>query len=366
VSRVSISLQVSAYRIPTEVPEADGTLSWDSTTLLLVEATSAEVTGLGFTYGPPAVAGLIRDLLEPVVRDQNPDDIPAAWMAMHRCVRNAGRPGVAGMALSAVDCALWDLKARLHGQSLSRLLGTARDRIPVYGSGGFTTYSDEQQHRQLSTWVHDDGIPSVKIKIGESWGTNTGRDLARMAAARRAIGDDAELFVDANGGYTRKQAVRLAHQAADLRVDWFEEPVSSDDLAGLGVVRDAVACDVAAGEYGYDLPYFARMAPYVDCLQADVTRCGGISEFLRVAAVAAAHGLQVSGHTAPHQHLAVAAAVPNLRHLEWFHDHVRIERLLFDGAVAATGGTVAADPSRPGNGLTLRRGDAERYRTAVS
>jgi L-alanine-DL-glutamate epimerase-like enolase superfamily enzyme len=361
---VTIDLQVSAYRFPTDAPEADGTLSWDSTTLVLVEATGDGVTGIGYTYGPPAIAGLIRDLLLPAVRDHSPDDVPAAWMAMNRRLRNTGRPGAAAMALSAVDCALWDLKARLHDQSLVRLLGAARDAVPVYGSGGFTTYDEERQHRQLSTWVHDEGIPRVKIKIGESWGANPGRDLARMAAARRTIGDDAELFVDANGGYTRKQAIRVAHRAADLRVDWFEEPVSSDDLAGLGVVRDALPCDVTAGEYGYDLVYFARMAPYVDCLQIDVTRCGGITEFLRAAAVAAAHGLQVSGHTAPHQHLAVAAAVPNLRHLEWFHDHVRIENLIFDGAVAATGGSVTVDRERPGNGLTLRRGEAERYRVA--
>ncbi|GIH17811.1 enolase C-terminal domain-like protein [Rugosimonospora africana] len=361
---MSISLQVSAYRIPTDAPEADGTFAWDSTTLVLVEATGAGTTGLGFTYGPPAIGSLIRDLLAPVLENQNPDNTPAAWMAMRRAVRNSGRPGIASMALSAADCALWDLKARLHDQSLLGLLGAARDSVPVYGSGGFTTYSDEQQHRQLSTWVHDDGIPRVKIKIGESWGTDAGRDLARMAAARHTIGDDAELYVDANGGYTRKQAIRIAREFADLGVSWFEEPVSSDDLTGLGIVRDAVDCDVTAGEYGYDLPYFARMAPYVDCLQVDVTRCGGITEFLRAAAVAAGHGLQVSGHTAPHQHLAVAAAVPNLRHLEWFHDHARIERLLFDGTVPPTGGAATVDADRPGNGLTLRRGDAQKYQIA--
>ena len=141
-----------------------------------------------------------------------------------------------------------------------------------------------------------------------------------------------------------------------------EEPVSSDDLEGLGQVRDSIRADVAAGEYGFDLRYFARMAPYVDCLQVDVTRCGGITEFQRAAAVADAQGLQVSGHCAPHQHLAVAAASPNLRHLEWFHDRVRIEGMLFDGAEAAQGGMVTPNRSAPGNGYTFRRGDAERYR----
>ncbi|RKF29191.1 enolase C-terminal domain-like protein [Micromonospora globbae] len=357
-------LGARAYRVPTDAPEGDGTLAWEGTTLVLATAEADGHTGLGWTYGPRAVAGIVTDLLAPVVADLDPDDVPLIWSAMRSRLRNAGRPGVAGLALSAADCAVWDLKARRHGLPLARLLGVARHAVPVYGSGGFTTYDAERQHRQLSGWVHEQGIPRVKIKIGESWGGDVRRDVTRMAAARRSIGDDAELYVDANGAYQRKQAIRVAQAAADLDLRWFEEPVSSDDLAGLGQVRDRVRPDVAAGEYGYDLVYFQRMAPYVDCLQIDVTRCGGISEFLRAAAVAAAAGLEVSAHCAPHQHLAVAAATPNLRHLEWFHDHVRIESLLFDGTVPATGGTAPVPLDRPGNGLRLRTERADEYRVA--
>jgi L-alanine-DL-glutamate epimerase-like enolase superfamily enzyme len=361
--RVGIELAAAAYRVPTDAPEADGTLSWSQTTMVVVDATCAGVTGLGWTYGPAATVPAVHELLAPAVRELDPDDVPAAWSAMQRQLRNAGRPGLAGLALSAVDCALWDLKARRHGLPLTRLLGTARTRVPVYGSGGFTSYDDQRQHRQLARWVHDEGIPRVKIKIGESDGRCAGRDLARMRTARATIGD-AELFVDANGGYRRKQAVRVLRAAEDLDVRWYEEPVSSDDLAGLGLVRDQVRADVAAGEYGFDLVYFARMAPFVDCLQIDVTRCGGISEFLRAAAVAAAAGLDVSAHTAPHQHLAVAAAAPNLRHIEWFHDHVRIEQMLLDGTVTAQGGDAPANLTDPGNGLTFRTADADQFRVA--
>ncbi|SNY25488.1 enolase C-terminal domain-like protein [Paractinoplanes atraurantiacus] len=357
-----VTLTAAAYTIPTDEPEGDGTLAWTSTTLVLVQARAGDVTGIGWTYGPPAIVGIVNDLLAEVVADVDPDDTPAAWSAMRRRLRNAGRPGIGGLALSAADNALWDLKARRLEISLARLLGSARTAVPVYGSGGFTTYDTHRQHAQLSGWVHDEGIPRVKIKIGESWGTEIDRDLARMAAARETIGE-AELFVDANGAYQRKQAVRVMRAAADLGVLWFEEPVSSDDLKGLGHVRDAVSPDVTAGEYGYDLVYFKRMAPYVDCLQIDVTRCGGITEFQRAAAVAAAHGLEISGHCAPHQHLAVAAATPNLRHLEWFHDHVRIERMLFDGATSAEGGAVTVNRQTPGNGLIFRDSDAEPWRT---
>ncbi|ATO17705.1 mandelate racemase [Micromonospora sp. WMMA2032] len=359
-----VSLTAEAYRIPTDAPEGDGTLAWTATTLVLVRARADGHTGIGWTYGPTAVVAVVADLLAPVLTDLDPDDVPAAWDRMRRRLRNAGRPGVAGLALSAADCAVWDLKARRHGLSLARLLGAARREVPVYGSGGFTTYDAQRQHRQLAGWVHEQGIPRVKIKIGESCGTAVERDLDRMRQARRTIGDDAELFVDANGAYQRKQAVRVAHAAADLDVRWYEEPVSSDDLPGLALVRDRVAADVTAGEYGYDLVYFHRMAPYVDCLQIDVTRCGGISEFLRAAAVADAAGIQVSGHCAPHQHLPVAAATPNLRHLEWFHDHVRIEAMLFDGAQSPTGGAVPVQLDRPGNGLAFRAEQAQRFRVA--
>ena len=357
-------LDARAYRVPTDAPEADGTLAWSSTTMVVVEAGHDGVTGAGWTYGPAAAARIVTDLLAPAVRDTDPDDVPAAWVAMQRSVRNAGRPGVAGLALSAADCAVWDLKARRHGLPLATLLGAVRRELPVYGSGGFTTYDDQRQHQQLAEWVHEQGIPRVKIKIGESWGTRVPRDLARMAAARRTIGDGAELFVDANGAYGRKQAVEVMQAASDLDVRWFEEPVSSDDLAGLAHVRDHVSADVAAGEYGYDLVYFRRMADVVDCLQVDVTRCGGISELMRVAAVAAAAGLEVSTHCAPHQHAAAAAAVPNLRHLEWFHDHVRIESMLFADTAPATGGSLPVNTTRPGTGVRLRAEAAEPYRVA--
>ncbi|HEY9474049.1 MAG TPA: enolase C-terminal domain-like protein [Mycobacteriales bacterium] len=357
---------MATYTVPTERPEADGTASWDATTIVLVRAHAGGLVGTGWTYGPAACASVVRDALGAVVVGRPALDVPGMSEAMIRRVRNAGRPGVAGYAISAVDTALWDLKARLLGLPLFRLLGAVRTEVPVYGSGGFTSYDEATQREQLSYWVHRQRIGRVKIKIGEAGGRRTARDLDRIRKARDTIGDLAELYVDANGGYGRKQAIRVAEAAGDMGVDWFEEPVSSDDLAGLREVRDRVLPDVAAGEYGCDLSYFQRMcqAGAVDCLQADVSRCGGITEWLRVAAVAAAHGLQVSGHCAPHLHAHVACAVPNLRHLEWFHDHVRIESMFFDGVLDPSSGVLRPAPDRAGNGLRLRAADADHYRTS--
>ncbi|CAG6396376.1 mandelate racemase [Streptomyces cocklensis] len=359
------SLRTAVYTVPTEEPEADGTLSWEATTLVTVHVSAGGATGLGWTYGSPAAAEVVDAHLVAAVAGRSAWDVPAANEAMSRAVRNAARPGIAGHAVSAVDIALWDLKARLLGLPLVDLLGAAREDVPVYGSGGFTTYDDARQDRQLRTWTEEYGIPRVKIKIGGSWGTEEDRDRRRISGARRSAGA-AELYVDANGAYTAKQAVRLGRHLDAEDVTWFEEPVSSDDLPGLARVRDAVRCDVTAGEYGYTLAYFQQMlaADAVDCLQADATRCGGITVWLRAAALAESRGLTVSGHCAPHLHAHAAAAVPNLRHLEWFHDHVRIEQLLFSGALDPSGGTIRpGSTGSPGHGMDLRAQDAEAYRT---
>jgi L-alanine-DL-glutamate epimerase-like enolase superfamily enzyme len=357
-------VQTAAYTVPTQRPEADGTHTWDATTAVVVTAAAGGRTGIGWTYSAPAAAALARDLLAPAVIGADPMDVPGAHEAMRRAARNALVPGLITAAISAVDVALWDLKANLLGVPLGHLFGRVHVAVPVYGSGGFTSYRDDELRRELGGWVHDDGIPRVKMKIGESWGAATDRDIARMRLAREVVGPDAELYVDANGGYTAKQAIRVAHAVRDLDVRWFEEPVSSDDLAGLAEVRAAVRADVAAGEYGTDPVYFRRMCATgaVDCLQADLTRCGGYTGFLQAASVARAFGLQVSTHTAPQLHAPVAAAVANLRHVEWFADHVRLERLLFDGLAEPRAGELAPQTDRPGHGLTLREGAAAPYR----
>jgi L-alanine-DL-glutamate epimerase-like enolase superfamily enzyme len=360
------ALDAAVYVIPTDAPEADGTLTWDRTTMVLVTARAGGERGLGWSYTSRAAAAVVDELLTGVVTGRDAFDVAGAAEPMARQVRNVGRPGIAAMAISAVDIALWDLKARLLGVSLASLLGRVHDGVPVYGSGGFTSYSDDRTQEQLSGWVKEQQIPRVKIKIGESWGAAERRDLARVRLAREVIGPDTELYVDANGGYTTGQAVRVAAELDAYGVTWFEEPVSSLDLNGLATIRRQIRPDVAAGEYSWSLADSAALigAGAVDCLQLDVTRCGGITEFLRGAGLAAAHNLQVSGHCAPNLHAHVAAAVPNLRHVEYFHDHQRIERMLFDGTLDPRGGTMCSDPGQPGHGMTLRDADAEPFRRA--
>jgi L-alanine-DL-glutamate epimerase-like enolase superfamily enzyme len=353
-------VESAVYVIPTEQPESDGTLSWDHTTLVVVHVTAGGARGLGYTYSSGAAATVIDGMLAPAIVGSDALAIPRAWALMRAAVRNLGQPGIAFNAVSAVDAALWDLKAKLLQLPLVDLLGAARDSVPLYGSGGFTSYSESQLCEQLEGWA-ERGFRFVKMKIGR----DAEADVQRVKAARRALQPQTQLFVDANGAYSRKRALLQAERFASHGVTWFEEPVSSDDLAGLRLLRDRAPAgmQIAAGEYGYTPNYFQRMleAEAVDVLQADVTRCGGITGFMAVSALVTARSGELSGHCAPALHVHVACAVEPLCHLEYFHDHVRIEHMLFDGCPEPRGGTLAPDRGRPGLGLSLKHADAQRY-----
>lgn len=353
-------VSVLACTIPTDAPESDGTIEWDKTTIVIVEVKSGETVGIGYSYADGSAAGLIERLLGGVIHGRAAMDIPGCWLAMLQAVRNIGRPGIASTAISAVDIALWDLKAKLLQLPLVKLLGAVRAAIPVYGSGGFTSYSKDQLQRQLSGWV-ERGIRMVKMKIGR----RPEEDGQRVRDAREAIGREPRLFVDANGAYSRKEALRFSKEFQEANVSWFEEPVSSDDLEGLRLMRDQgpAGMEIASGEYGYDANYFRRMleAGAVDVLQADATRCGGITGFLQAAALCAARSMQISAHTAPSVHMHVCCAVSDAVHLEYFHDHVRIENLLFEGVRQPVKGDLAPDLSRHGLGLDIRRSEVARF-----
>ena len=355
-------LTASAYRIPTDAPEADGTFQWDATTLVLAEVEAGGVTGIGFTYADASAAALISTTLAKAVEGLDALAPPSVFAAMQHAIRNIGRDGLVAMAVSAVDAAVWDAKAKLHGLPLAVLLGQARDAVLIYGSGGFTSYDDAQLSAQLAGWVERDGCGMVKMKVGAA----DAADPRRMAVARRAIGKRIELFIDANGALDVKGAQWLAKLAHDYDVRWFEEPVTSDDLARLARVRGHTAApiEIAAGEYAATLDDIRLMltARAVDVQQADLTRCGGVSNFLRAAALCEAFHTDLSGHCAPAMHLHAACAAPRLRHLEWFHDHARIEAMLFDGAPVPKNGTIRPDLSRPGHGLAFRAADVASYK----
>ncbi|MGN6550436.1 MAG: enolase C-terminal domain-like protein [Pararhizobium sp.] len=355
------AVRAAAYKIPTDAPESDGTLKWSSTTMVTVEIDAGGKTGFGFSYVHDAAAVLVAGKLADVLKGRDAFAIRESWQAMQAACRNLGRPGIGACAISACDIALHDLVGKLADMPTAVLLGLRRPDVEIYGSGGFTAYDDAQLESQLGGWAAS-GMKSVKMKVGR----DPAADPARVRTARSAIGPGTALMVDANGAYARKQALALAEIFEREGVIWFEEPVSSDDLEGLRLLRDRVppGMEVAAGEYGYDPAYFRGMidAGAVDVLQADATRCLGHTGYLVADALAQAAQLPLSSHCGPAIHLPCAMAALRQRHMEWFHDHVRIERMLLDGAPQPKDGKVAGDLSRPGIGLALKATDAEQFR----
>jgi L-alanine-DL-glutamate epimerase-like enolase superfamily enzyme len=355
------ALDVAAYKIPTSVPEADGTIEWNSTTLIIVEIKAAGKKGIGYTYADQSTAYLISHKLKDLVLQKYALDIEGITHFLIHQIRNLGTCGVSMMAISAIDNALWDLKAKIFDLPLCKLLGQVRESMLIYGSGGFTTYSKKQLQQQFSNWA-EEGIQYMKMKIGAS----PGEDVQRVRDAREVLNDSVQLMIDANGAYTAKEALQKANEVLSYNVTWFEEPVSSDNLEGLCFIREHAPpqINIAAGEYGYNLPYFKAMlhAGSVDVLQADATRCGGITGFLKAGILAEAYQLPFSSHCAPALHLHAALCLPSFYISEYFHDHVRIERMLFDGVPAVENGVLKPDLSRPGLGIEFRRTDAMKYK----
>jgi len=353
-------LDVAAYCIPTDLPESDGTLTWDSTTIVIVKLWSGGTCGLGYTYSDKSLVPLIRNKCEPVVIGQDSDSVNSIVNSLHAAMRNLGNTGLATMAVAAVDNALWDLRARIYQIPLVKLIGMCRSKIESYGSGGFTSYSEEQLNKQLTEWaVH--GFKAVKMKIGRY----PEQDKKRVAIARESIGNSVQLFVDANGAYYPKDACLAAHMLDEFGVSWYEEPVQHSDKDGLRFVREHVSpkLRISSGEYGFNLRYFKDLLTLgcIDIIQADATRCGTTC-FLKVAALCESFHIPFSAHTAPSLHMNLCCSLPPAINVEYFHDHVRIEQMLFDGAAKAENGYLIPDLTVEGNGLLFKEQEAERYR----
>jgi L-alanine-DL-glutamate epimerase-like enolase superfamily enzyme len=354
------SVRVGAFQIPTDALESDGTLEWDTTGMVVVQLSAAGETGLGYTYGSPAIGEIIEGL-EECVTGADAFDAPLLNARLFSKLRNLGRQGASAMAVSAIDVAVWDLKARLLGVSLVKLLGQSRPELPLYGSGGFTSYTDLQLEAQFSGWK-EEGFTRYKMKVGRT----PERDLHRVKTARRMIGDGAELFVDANSAYDRVSARRYAELfASECGVSWLEEPLPPEDLEGLRFLRNhaPTGLDIAEGEYGYDLDYFKRLleGDAADVVQADLTRCGGVTGFLSVAVLCQTWRRPLSTHCAPALHLHPACAAQAVRHAEYFHDHARIEGMLLDGVCRPEEGALSPDLAATGHGLTFKWSDAQRF-----
>ena len=269
-------------------------------------------------------------------------------------VRGYGRKGLAFCALSAVDIALWDLKAKALGLPLFKLLGPFRDSVPIYGSGGWTNFTVDELIAEATGWV-DQGIKRVKIKVGKDFGQSEREDIQRLEAVRRAVGDDVAIYVDANNGYYPKQAIYMAKEFERYQVGWFEEPVLADDIDGLARVSATTSIPVATGEHEYTKYGFKELISRggADIVQPDVGRVGGVTEWMKVAHLAHSFDLPVAPHSVQLVHLHLACATPNLKVVEVLNVGLAGDRVWYTEFPDQKDGMWAPYPDRLGLGLEL-------------
>lgn len=351
---------VSACTVPTETTESDGTLNWKSTTIVIVQLAAGETWGLGYTYGNPGLKSFAVDLINKAVIDEDAFSITGIWGKLVQLVRNEGRTGESSMVISAIDNALWDLKAKLLQLPLLSLLGQSRERVEGYGSGGFNSYTHEQLEHQITSWL-EQGFKKMKVKITG----NLEHERARLSFIRRLCGPEVQLFVDANEACDKKVAREFADLLKELKIIWFEQPIFAYDLKGMHDFKLQMPTGIylTTGEYVYNLTDLSNIlqADAADVIQLDVTRCEGVSGFLKCSNLCEAYDVPISTHCAPALTVSPACSVGGLKHIEYFFDHARLENMLFDGVPQPRDGYFKPDLSRLGNGLILKKREIEKF-----
>ncbi|HET7558859.1 MAG TPA: mandelate racemase/muconate lactonizing enzyme family protein [Limnochordia bacterium] len=343
-------VQTALYRVPPHRPIHDAIQQFEQMELITVALTTESgARGLGFTYtigrGGLAVKSLLDTAIVPLLLGEDALSSERIWEKLWWELHWVGRSGIFSLAQSAVDIALWDLKARALNVPLARLLGGYRERVPAYNTdGGWLNHTVEQLVAESVELVAR-GFSALKIKVGKD---RLGEDVERLEAVRKAIGPGVGLMVDANMRFTAAEAIRRGRAYEPFDLGWFEEPLEADDVGGHVELQRHLSVPIAVGESLYNRYAFSE---YVRCggariLQPDACRLGGVTEWLRTAALAHAHNMHVAPHFVMELHVHLAAAVPNARWVEYipFLDRVVQEPLrLKDGHLEV--------PDRPGHGI---------------
>ena len=318
--------------------------------------------GLGLGGGAQAARAVIEGTLKPLLIGQDPLHIEKIWDDLFWAVRGVGRKGLAFCAISAVDVALWDLKAKFFEVPLYQLLGPYTEKVPIYGSGGWTHFNLDELLAEQTGYV-DRGMKSVKMKVGKDFGQSEQEDIERLAATREAVGDDIEILIDANNGYYAKQAIRMAKAFEPYRVGWFEEPVLADDIEGLAAVARAIDIPVATGEHEYTkLALRSDRSRRGRHRSAGRRRVGGITEWMKVAHLAHAFNLPVAPHAYQLVHLHLACATPNLRIVEYLGAVEEADKIFYtEFPQPDPDGMWAPYPDKPGLGLELDPTAVKKY-----
>lgn len=362
------AIHAQAISIPLPKPVADAVRLITHRDHLIVRIETEDgLTGLGFALGYDgslAMLQLIDAIYRPILTGANALDTEHLWAEMYRQSIQAGRRGAALRTISAIDIALWDLRGKIAKMPVMELLGVHSRRLRCYATGGY--YREGQSVDDLvreAGLVFDQGFTAIKLKVGK---LSAAEDAARVGAVRRAFGDNVDILLDANGGWnSAPQAIAAMRRLEESHPYWIEEPVRADNLTAMARIADALDTPVATGELEATRWAFAQLIEQraADILQPDVTVCGGVSEWLKIAHYAAALDVPVAPHYHWDFHSQLCASIHNCVFIEYFIATSGVK--MFD--------SILTDPMKPrdgwleprtepGFGIQLNEKEVERYR----
>ncbi|HLG51287.1 MAG: mandelate racemase/muconate lactonizing enzyme family protein [Chloroflexi bacterium] len=353
-----------SYRWPRRKPISNGKHTYTHAGLGVVKILTDEgITGLGIGAAS-GIAGAVIDHLRPLLIGQNPLDHERLWHLMW-VPKLIGRRGITTRAISTIDIALWDLKAKVAGLPLYRLLGGYADRVPAYIAGGY--YEEGKGLKELAREMEENvemGARAVKMKVGA---LSIAEDVERVRTVRQAVGPTVKVMVDANCAYRAYQAIQLARRIEEYDIYWFEEPVAPDDYEGHARLAAQTSIPIATGENEYTRYGFRDLIARggVAILNADAQVLGGVTEFMKVAALAQAHDLDIAPHGDQNVHVHLVAAISNGLIVEYYRDTVDpLWRQIYRETLLLNADGTLSPPERPGLGLELNTEALAPYRVA--
>lgn len=352
-------IQTTLLSVPLNPPIADSTHLLKHIQWVVVDVfTDEELTGnslmLTFDYGPELLRRIVDVELKKLLVGKDPQDIPGVWQMCYSHCEYIGQAGIGAWGIAAIDIALWDILGKKLGAPVCQLFGSNRALVPVYGSGGWLSYSLDELLAEVMGYVQR-GFTMVKMKVGRP---DVRQDVERVRAVRKAIGDKIGLMADANQAWTPQQAVSFASQAEDLDLLWLEEPLRKDDLDGYSYVAAKTNIPIAAGEREYSLDAFrGLLASGVSILQPDALRIGGLSQSIKVAHLAEVYHRTLAPHFYKEIDVHLLSAINNGLYLEYFG---WLDDLLAYPLEVVAG--IAKVPTRPGMSLEFKPEALREYR----
>ena len=355
------SIRSQVARVPVEEPLAGGPAYFRThNQFVIVRLETDDIEGIGLSFFGGVLSATLKqavDQLGAMIIGEYPLRIDALAEKMRSAAASAGPGGVVTLAISAIEIALWDIKGKYFNQSLGALLGGLRDRVPTYASGALVRAYPLDHLVKATQRLVETGFKQMKTQLALPGETSPEKEVERARHVREAAGPDIDLMCDINQRWAVHQAIDIGRRVEDVHFFWLEDVTAHDDYRGLARVADALITPLAGGECLYGIAPFRHMieAHSVDIVMIDLNRVGGISNWMKVAALAEAFNLPVVSHLLPEIHVHLIAAIPNGLTVEYMPWSFR----LFEEVPAPVKGELAV-PTKPGLGLRFS-GEIDRY-----